>query len=436
MGHLNAKNHYMNLRERLDKNSIGAPDTKAVFDVLSIIFTEEEARIASMMPMKFTSVYGIAKRVGMTPQDLQPILDRMADKGQMYDFTFGDKMLYMLPPTIVGLFEFSMMRARQDFDQKKLANALHEVLVGDPAFISSIKDIKSFPLRVTAHESSMDPSSFTQVLDYERASVMLENAGDWAVSLCHCRHVMQHKGEDCQKFGMDTCLSIGMAPDWIVRHNLGRRIGKNEAMDLLAASQEAGLVNMLDNVRKNPSFMCNCCGCCCGVLAGYKKFKDFEPIFSSNFIATIDNEACNGCGKCAKACPIDIIDLVPSERVINGKKVKKLAVIDQAACIGCGVCHAKCKFESLKMKSRPVRRVTPETMFKRILMAALEQGNLQNLLIEDTDGMGWKAANNLLGAILNLPPAKRYLLKDTVRSRFIDFIVDGAKKAGIKGADL
>jgi dissimilatory sulfite reductase (desulfoviridin) alpha/beta subunit len=47
--------------------------------------------------------------------------------------------------------------------------------------------------------------------------------------------------------------------------------------------------------------------------------------------ATIDPEACHGCGACAEACPDAAL------RLVGGK-----AVIDQAACLGCGACFRVC----------------------------------------------------------------------------------------------
>ena len=51
----------------------------------------------------------------------------------------------------------------------------------------------------------------------------------------------------------------------------------------------------------------------------------------------IIEELCNGCGRCAKACPQD---------AILGEK-KEPHVIDQEKCIKCGACVDKCKFEAI-----------------------------------------------------------------------------------------
>ncbi len=51
----------------------------------------------------------------------------------------------------------------------------------------------------------------------------------------------------------------------------------------------------------------------------------------------IDEEACRGCGACARVCPSD---------AITGEK-KKPHRIDQEKCIRCRSCFERCKFASV-----------------------------------------------------------------------------------------
>ena len=52
---------------------------------------------------------------------------------------------------------------------------------------------------------------------------------------------------------------------------------------------------------------------------------------------TIDEDLCNGCGKCARSCP---------QEAISGAK-KEPHNIDQALCIKCGLCRDNCKFNAV-----------------------------------------------------------------------------------------
>ncbi len=425
MGHLAAKESYQRLRERLDMLPVGAPGRGAIFQILKILYTPEEAELAAKLPLRFASLQQIARKLSLPESELQSRLEAMADKGLVADFNLGGKIRYILNPTIVGAFEFSMMRVRADIDQEQLAGLMHQYLIGNSEFADALK--KGAPtslFRTMVHEETL-PADYTEVLDWERASHIVENAGAWSIGLCHCRHVAHHLDRECEKFPMDTCLSLGMGAEYLSRHGLARSVEKQEAIDLLQRSREAGLVHLGDNVQNRPSFICNCCSCCCEVMQGFRKFRAFQP-FASNFEAQIDAAACNGCRKCARACPVNAIEVIEQVRVQGGKKLKWLARVDPEICIGCGVCAQQCKFDSLKMAPRERRWITPANTFAKVLTMALEQGKLQHLLLDQDDGLGARTASALLGAILKLPPTKQLLARDAFKSRFVDFMLQRA----------
>ena len=54
----------------------------------------------------------------------------------------------------------------------------------------------------------------------------------------------------------------------------------------------------------------------------------------------IDEDACTGCGRCARACPQD---------AISGEK-KQPHVIDRDKCVRCGICMSSCKFNAIKVQ--------------------------------------------------------------------------------------
>ncbi|MGI6175364.1 MAG: 4Fe-4S dicluster domain-containing protein [Christensenellales bacterium] len=56
--------------------------------------------------------------------------------------------------------------------------------------------------------------------------------------------------------------------------------------------------------------------------------------------ATIDQDACKGCGLCVLACPKKIIEL--SKHQINTKGYHPAEVTDQEKCIGCAACGIMC----------------------------------------------------------------------------------------------
>jgi ferredoxin len=309
MGHIRTgQGVYGRLQKRLDRYPIGAPPAPALYEILKRLYTEEEAEIACRMPIRFTDAAGIARRTGKSPEALLPVLERMAEKGLVMDFEHKGKAEFILSPTLFGFFEFSFMRIRDDIPQKELARYMVEYAHDQPDLARSILAGKVRPGRTLVHETAVDPEDATRILDHERSEQIVREAKAWAVSLCYCRHVMEHEGRACAQ-PMEVCTTLNDAADFLVRRGLARKISREEALEIFAATREAGLVHIGDNVKRRPAYVCHCCGCCCAMLSAINRFKMFDAVVTSPFLAAVDEEKCTGCGACAKKCPVGAIEV-------------------------------------------------------------------------------------------------------------------------------
>jgi Pyruvate/2-oxoacid:ferredoxin oxidoreductase delta subunit len=185
--------------------------------------------------------------------------------------------------------------------------------------------------------------------------------------------------------------------------------------ELLARSRESGLVLCADNVKNDVSFICHCCGCCCNVMLGVSRFGYPNMVVTSTYIARSDEDICLECGECAEACPVNAIT--------NGTDGPP--VIDETVCLGCGVCALQCESEAMKLVKREQRVLHPENTFQRIILQSLEQGTLQNLLFSDPAKLTHGFMRGFVGGFLKLPPVKKALMSDTLRSSFLDFMSRG-----------
>ena len=77
MGHLTIQN-YRNLQKRMDRSIPGIYDSNTLYELLKILFTDEEARLCSVMPLTFFSLSDIAKIWDKTEEEAESILNKFS----------------------------------------------------------------------------------------------------------------------------------------------------------------------------------------------------------------------------------------------------------------------------------------------------------------------------------------------------------------------
>ena len=188
------------------------------------------------------------------------------------------------------------------------------------------------------------------------------------------------------------------------------------------------LVLSADNVQKNVGFMCQCCGCCCNLMLGVSQHGFPNTIVTSTYLSQIDEEKCTGCEKCAKACPIHAIEMVPIVNPVTKKP--KNPKVNEAICLGCGVCALTCHKDAIQLVKRKQRVIHPETTFERIILASLERGTLQDQLFDNPQGITDQFLRGFIGGFLRLPPVKQALMSDQLRSQFLTALKSGVRMQG------
>ena len=127
----------------------------------------------ALVPMKIEQIADI---VGISREQLKPILDNMANKGLVMDFPRRETSYYMLAPMVIGFFEYTFMRVRDEVNMRDLAQLFHSYFQNREAR-EEFSGINTRMMRTLVYEKLIPVAVETEVLTYERASEIIRQAG-------------------------------------------------------------------------------------------------------------------------------------------------------------------------------------------------------------------------------------------------------------------
>jgi Pyruvate/2-oxoacid:ferredoxin oxidoreductase delta subunit len=387
-----------------------------------MLFSEKEAELVSLLPIKPFTAKKASRVWKMNLAETQKVLDELAGRAILVDIDRNGESIYALPPPMAGFFEFSMMRIRDDIDQKLLGELFYQYINVEEDFIRELMGSGETQLgRAFVHEPALSQDNVLQVLDYERASEVIKTASHRAVGVCYCRHKMDHMDRACDA-PMDICMTFGATAASLSRAGFAREVEVSEGLHFLQMAYDYNLVQFGENVRESVAFICNCCGCCCEALIAHRRFAVMAPIHTTNFLPIVNEESCNGCGRCVYVCPVEAMALVSANDPHKPKM--KTAKLNEAVCLGCGVCVRACPEKALALVSRPERVITPMDGVHRALVMAIERGKLQDLLFDNRVLWSHRALAAVFGVIFRLPPIKQALASRQLKSRYLEALLN------------
>lgn len=429
MGHLTARDAYLNLSDRINWFTQGAPESETLYKILQVLYSEKEAKWVALLPVRPFTVKKAAKIWETTELKAERLLNHLCEKALLVDSYHNGIRKFVMPPPMAGFIEFALMRTRGDIDQKYLSELYYQYMNVEEDFIKDLFFATETKLgRVYVQEPVLMTDKTNHILDYERASHIVKEADYIGLGLCYCRHKMSHAGHPCEiNAPWDVCLTFDNVARSLAEHgDYTRLISKEEAMDALERSYASNLVQIGENVREHPAFICNCCGCCCEALQAARKFSPMQPVATTNYIPHISVETCVGCGKCEKVCPILAISMETNE---HGKRK---AVVDKEICLGCGVCARNCSVKAIKLEKRAKQIITPVNSTHRFVLQAIEKGTLQNLIFDNQAFASHRAMAALFGTILKLSPLKQAMASKQLKSIYLDRLLSLYKRKPVE----
>ena len=351
---------FKSLQELLDKDATGCPPAPEIDEILRILFTEEEARVALGLGFRPFSLEIVAKRAGVKTAEAQKHLQVLAEKCLVFSKKKNNTWHYALQPVMPGLFEFPYIKGHSSEILEKLAPLWNEYMkrFGKGFGSPSMPFARVLPIQ---EEIQGEPG----VLPYEKVYEMIDQARVVGIGHCACRRTMQNcdaPREACMMFD-DTC-------DFLVERGFGRYLSKEEMKRKFREFDEQGLIHQANNSQDKLSFICNCCRCCCELFQALTKLENPNVMSSSGFVPLLEPELCTGCGICAEErCPMEAVHLPDGFPQVNEKR-----------CIGCGLCVTGCPEGALKLVRREGAPVPAPTIRDMNMTILKEKGKLEAFL--------------------------------------------------------
>ena len=344
------------LADALDRlpNGFTRTDSGVEIKILKKIFSEQEARLAASLSHRMESVDDIAARIGVTAEEVGKLLFQLVRRGLVWMSRDEGKVQFRLAPFIVGIYESSL-----DLMDDELARLSEDYLAEGGAV--GIMQPQPALHRVVPTQDSVKAE---WILPYDDVRALFLSAKSFGVRKCICRVQQDALGTRKCDFPVAICLNFSK----LERAPREGDISKEEAFALLDESEKVGLVHTVANVVDGVGYVCNCCGCCCGILRGVTEWGVDHAVAYANYFASIDPQVCSACGTCIERCQV--------HAVFEGDG---FSVVDRQKCIGCGLCVTGCTTGAATLQRRPEAEIIhPPADF-----ATWEQERLRNRGLSD-----------------------------------------------------
>ena len=346
------ENPYAQLADALDRLPNGFPRTAAGVELLILkkIFSPEEAALAAQLGGTMETAAEIALRSGQPAEEITRQLLPLAKRELVWCDRQEGRARFRLAPFIVGIYE-SMVGGLDH----ELAHLIEDYMTSGGA--AGIMGPEPALQRVVPAHGTVKSE---WILPYEDVHAILLAARTFHLGDCICREQKSLMGEPCS-FPSHVCLGFSSAERPTPAPG---DISQAEALALLDRCEEIGLVHSVSNVMEGMGYVCNCCGCCCGVLRGITDWGVANSVAHANYYAVIDPELCSGCGTCIQRCQVGAIS----------EGDGGASVVDRARCIGCGLCASGCPNEVAHL----VRKPEAESIHPPVDFGAWERERLAN----------------------------------------------------------
>ena len=326
---------YERLAAALDRLANGFPRTESGVElrVLHKMLSPEEAALAAVLTATPEPVAWIAERAGLTVGRAAALLKGLARRDLVWVSSTPGARGFRLAPFVVGSYEAHMLAG----PDPEYARLVEEYFSGGGAALMMAAQPAIH--RVVPARAAVKSE---WVLPYDDVRAILLGARSFVIGDCVCRVQQDQLGSRRCDFPVQACL-------WFSASEEPGREGASsqaEALEFLDEVERIGLVHTVSNVMEGVGYVCNCCGCCCGLLRGINEWGVDHSVAQANYVAQIDPESCTSCAVCLERCQVGAIS--ESDGVY---------LVDRGRCSGCGLCVTGCPSDAAALDPKPPDQV-------------------------------------------------------------------------------
>jgi NAD-dependent dihydropyrimidine dehydrogenase PreA subunit len=309
--------------------------------LISLIVSPEEAQLLLTMPGQPAF---LSSKLDLPLERTEEMIHDLFVKGLAFPSSKTDPPTWRMARDFVQFHDASILwpQAPQTF-----LDLWQEIMENEwPEMAQKVSQLLPRPFTRVIPVGVAVPVS-PQILNQENVREIIEKAKTLAVTKCTCR-LTAHK---CDR-PLEVCLQVNKAADYSLARGTGKAVSKEEAMELLRTSEEAGLIHVTMNKNQIDHFLCNCCPCCCQTMPILIK-EGIRVIDPSRFQAIVDQSLCTSCGACLERCYFGALQFNGEEKII----------VDGEKCLGCGLCRVVCPAEAISLTAVRPENFVPEKLF-------------------------------------------------------------------------
>lgn len=319
----------------------GPPLNEELVRLVCHLFTPEEAGVARKLPFFTPRPLSVIARKARKPAEaIAPVLEAMAGKRVILRAEKG----YALLPLVPGMFEYMLVNGVDTPWHREFARLFNQLFA--TGYVEHYTRTFAPATRIIPLQPPVDQQNM--VVTASLMDEMIDCHDRFAVAgVCQCRQVRRFVGNECQRAdNTDGCLVLGRFADALIKADSGRYVEKTEMREIVAERWEKGLVFFTGNVSpESPNVICTCCDCCCHFIETVNHYQGRNIVAPPALTAVVDEDICNHCGRCIKACNTHAHTLSDKTHCFDAEK-----------CIGCGLCVSACPQGAIAMCENPEYR--------------------------------------------------------------------------------